>query len=47
MGYFDNLDNGFLNKYQKNLKNRKKFMIDSVSNFLQFHYHDSSSKTVN
>jgi hypothetical protein len=26
MGYFDNLDNGFLNKYQKDLKNRKKFI---------------------
>jgi hypothetical protein len=26
MGYFDNLDNGSLNKYKKNLKNRKKFI---------------------
>jgi hypothetical protein len=26
MGYFDNLDNGFLNKYKKNLKNGKRFM---------------------
>jgi hypothetical protein len=24
MGYFDNLDNEPLNKYKKNLKNRKK-----------------------
>jgi hypothetical protein len=24
MVYFDNLDNGFLNKYKKNLKNEKK-----------------------
>jgi hypothetical protein len=24
MGYFDNLDNGPLNKYKKNLKNEKK-----------------------
>jgi hypothetical protein len=23
MGYLDNLDNGSLNKYEKNLKNRK------------------------
>jgi hypothetical protein len=27
MGHFDNLDNGLLNKYQKNLKNRKKVFI--------------------
>jgi hypothetical protein len=26
MGYFDNLDNGPLNRYKKNLKNEKKFM---------------------
>jgi hypothetical protein len=26
MGYFDNFDNGLLNKYKKNSKNRKKFM---------------------
>jgi hypothetical protein len=26
MGYFDNLDNGPLNKYKKNLKNEKKFI---------------------
>jgi hypothetical protein len=26
MGYFDNLDNEFSNKYDKNLKNRKKLM---------------------
>jgi hypothetical protein len=26
MGYFDNLDNGSLNKYKKNLKNGKKFI---------------------
>jgi hypothetical protein len=26
MGYSDNLDNGSLNKYKKNLKNRKKFI---------------------
>jgi hypothetical protein len=26
MGYFDNLDNGLLSKYQKNLKNRKKII---------------------
>jgi hypothetical protein len=24
IGYFDNFYNGFLNKYKKNLKNRKK-----------------------
>jgi hypothetical protein len=24
MGYFDNFDNEFLNKYKKNLKNEKK-----------------------
>jgi hypothetical protein len=45
MGYFDNLDNGSLNKYKKNLKNGKKFIdvffylwIDGHSNFMQFHY---------
>jgi hypothetical protein len=27
MGYFDNLDNGPLNKYKKNLKNEKKVYI--------------------
>jgi hypothetical protein len=26
MVYFDNLDNGTLNKYKKNLKNEKKFI---------------------
>jgi hypothetical protein len=26
MGYFDNLDNGPLNKYKKYLKNRKTFI---------------------
>jgi hypothetical protein len=26
MGYFDNFDNELLNKYKKNLKNRKKFI---------------------
>jgi hypothetical protein len=26
MGYFNNLDNGFSNKYEINLKNRKKFI---------------------
>jgi hypothetical protein len=26
MGYFDNLDNGFLNKYKKNLKYEKKII---------------------
>jgi hypothetical protein len=26
MGYFDNFDNGPLNKYKKNLKNEKKFI---------------------
>jgi hypothetical protein len=26
MGYFDNLDNEPLNKYKKNLKNKKKFI---------------------
>jgi hypothetical protein len=25
-GYLDNLDNGFSNKYEKNLKNKKNFM---------------------
>jgi hypothetical protein len=46
MGYFDNLDNGPLNKYKKNLKNKKKKFIDMFfylwidchSNFMQFHY---------
>jgi hypothetical protein len=45
MGYFDNHDNGLLNKYKKKFKNRKIFidmllylMIDSVLNFMQFHY---------
>jgi hypothetical protein len=28
MGYFDNFDNGSLNKYEKNLKNRKKKLLD-------------------
>jgi hypothetical protein len=44
MGYFDNLNNGPLNKYKK-IKNRKKFIdvffylwIDGHSNFMQFHY---------
>jgi hypothetical protein len=27
MNYFDNLDNGFSNKYEKNLKNRKKKIL--------------------
>jgi hypothetical protein len=42
MSYFNNLDNRLLNKY----KNRKKITdmffylhIDSVSNFMKFHYH--------
>jgi hypothetical protein len=26
MGYFDNFDNVILNKYNKNLKNEKKFI---------------------
>jgi hypothetical protein len=26
MGYFDNLDNGYLNKYKINFKNEKKFI---------------------
>jgi hypothetical protein len=39
MGYFDNLDNGFSNKYEINLKNRKKNFMDmlfylSNSNFM-------------
>jgi hypothetical protein len=45
MGYFDNFDNGPLNKYKKNLKNRKKIIdmffylwINGHSNFMQFHY---------
>jgi hypothetical protein len=45
MSYFDNLDNGPLNKYKINLKNEKKFIdvlfylyIDGHSNFMQFHY---------
>jgi hypothetical protein len=45
MGYFDNLDNGPLNKYKQNLKNGKIFMdlffylwIEGHSNFMQFHY---------
>jgi hypothetical protein len=28
MSYFDNFDNGLLNKYIKNLKNEKKKFID-------------------
>jgi hypothetical protein len=27
MGYFDNLENGLLNKYKKNLKNEKKKLM--------------------
>jgi hypothetical protein len=45
MVYFDNLDNGHLNKYKKN-KNGKKFIdvffyvyIDGHSNFIQINYH--------
>jgi hypothetical protein len=45
MSYFDNLDNGPLNKYKKILKMEKKFIdvlfylwIDGHSNFIQFHY---------
>jgi hypothetical protein len=45
MGYFDNLDNGPLNKYKKKLKIEKKIIdvffylyIDVHSNFIQFHY---------
>jgi hypothetical protein len=45
MGYFDNFDNGSLNKYKKNLKNEKKIIdmffylwIEGHSNFMQFHY---------
>jgi hypothetical protein len=41
MDYFDNLDNKFLNKYSKNLKNRKKYysyvlllIDDGDSNFM-------------
>jgi hypothetical protein len=33
MGYFDNLDNGSLNKYKKNLKNRKKKCVDVFFTF--------------
>jgi hypothetical protein len=29
MSYFDNLDNGFLNKYEKNLKNKISLSFDS------------------
>jgi hypothetical protein len=46
MGYFDNLDNGFSNKYEKNLKNKKilwicssTYRIDGDSIFMQFHHH--------
>jgi hypothetical protein len=55
MGYFDNLDNGSLNKYKKNLKNEKKKyrcvlpLLDWWS--LKFHTislsFDSPSKTIN
>jgi hypothetical protein len=46
MIYFDNFDNGPLNKYKKNLKNGKKKLIDvsfylyidGHSNFMEFHY---------
>jgi hypothetical protein len=45
MGYLDNLDNEYLNKYKINLENRKNLIdvffylyIDSDSNFIQFHY---------
>jgi hypothetical protein len=45
MGYFDNLDNGPLNKYKRNLKNEKKFIdvffnisIDCHLNLIQFYY---------
>jgi hypothetical protein len=45
MSYFDNLDNESLKTYKKNLKNRKKkiidvffyFLIDDHLNFMQFH----------
>jgi hypothetical protein len=30
MNYFDNFDNKFLNKYKKNLKNKKKFLDVSL-----------------
>jgi hypothetical protein len=50
MSYFDNIDNGPLNKYKQNLKNRRKLTdvffylwIESHSISLSF---DSSSKTV-
>jgi hypothetical protein len=46
MGYFDNLDNGPLSKYKKNLKNGNFFIdvlfylwINDHANFMQFHYH--------
>jgi hypothetical protein len=44
MGYFDNFNDGLLNKYQKDLKNKKiigmlfYLCIDGVSIFIQFHY---------
>jgi hypothetical protein len=45
MDYFDNFDNGPLNKYKTNLKNKKKIIdvffylwISSHSNFMQFNY---------
>jgi hypothetical protein len=41
MSYFDNLENGSLNKYKKSFKNKKKFIdvffylwIDGHSNFM-------------
>jgi hypothetical protein len=45
MVYFDNLDNGSLNKYKQILKMKKKIIyalfylyIHGYSNFMQFHY---------
>jgi hypothetical protein len=45
MGYLDNLDNGPLNKYKRDFKNRKKFIdvlfylwIEGHSNFIKFYY---------
>jgi hypothetical protein len=38
MGYFDNFDNGHLNKYQKFIENKKIdmlfYLIDNVLNFI-------------
>jgi hypothetical protein len=53
MGYFDNFDNEFLNKYEKNLKNRKILWIcSSIYGLMVFKFHaisllfDTSSRII-